>query len=127
MNDQTRSNQRDTTSAFPWGLLGYILLGLTMTLMIFPAIRLIRWIKVSCGGGSDSIHEDKETEEPASMKDAVKYHPEAEEKLEYDSYQSRPSLSQRLENDSTQSRPSLSMRQLMLEQEARANTNTPVV
>ena len=133
VNDQTRSlievktNQRDTTSAFPWGILGYILLGLGMTLMIFPAIRLIRWIKVSCGGGNDSIHEDKETEEPASMKDAVKYHPEAGEKLEYDSYQSRPSLSQRLENDSTQSRPSLSMRQLMLEQEARANTNTPVV
>ena len=118
VNDQTRSlievktNQRDTTSAFPWGILGYILLGLSMTLMIFPAIRLIRWIRVSCGGGNDSIHEDKEIEEPATMRDTVKYHPEPEERLEYDSSQSRPSLSQR---------------QLMLEQEARANTNTPVV
>ena len=118
VNDQTRSlfeiktNQRDTTSAFPWGILGYILLGLGMTLMMIPAIRLIRWIRVSCGGGNNSIHEDKEMEELATMRDAVKYHPEPEERLEYDSSQSRPSLSQR---------------QLMLEQEARANINMPVM
>ena len=118
VNDQTRSlfeiktNQRDTTSSFPWGILGYVLLGLGMTLMAIPAIRLKRWIRVSCGGGNDSIHEDKEIEEPATMRDAVKYHPESEEKLEYDSSQSRPSLSQR---------------QLMLEQEARTSTNMPVM
>ncbi len=118
VNDQTRSlfeiktNQRDTTSSFPWGILGYVLLGLGMTLMAIPAIRLIRWIRVSCGGGNDSIHEDKEIEEPATTRDAVKYHPEPEERLEYDSSQSRPSLSQR---------------QLMLEQEARVNTNMPVM
>ena len=57
VNDQTRSlfeiktNQRDTTSAFPWGILGYILLGLGMTLLAIPAIRLLRWIRVSCMGG----------------------------------------------------------------------------
>ena len=118
VNDQTRSlfeiktNQRDTTSAFPWGILGYILLGLGMILLAIPAIRLLRWIRVSCRGGNDSIHEDKEIEEPATMRDAVKYHPEPEERLEYDSSQSRPSLSQR---------------QLMLEQETRANTNMPVM
>ena len=118
VNDQTRSlfeiktNQRDTTSAFPWGILGYILLGLGMILLAIPAIRLLRWIRVSCKGGNDSIHEDKEIEEPATMRDAVKYRPEPEERLEYDSSQSRPSLSQR---------------QLMLEQEARTNIKMTVM
>merc|ERR1712082_286069 len=117
VNDQTRSlfeikmNQRDTTSSFPWGILGYVLLGLGMTLMVIPAIRLIRWIRVSCGSGNNSIHEDKEIKEPTTTRDSVKYHPEPEERLKYDSSQSRPSLSQR---------------QLMLEQEARVNIKMPV-
>merc|ERR1712082_491462 len=44
VNDQTRAlfeiktNQRDNTYSFPWGILGYILLGLGMTLMVIPAI-----------------------------------------------------------------------------------------
>ena len=118
VNDQTRSlfeiktNQRDTTSAFPWGILGYILLGLGMTLMIFPAIRLIRWIKVSCGSGNDSIHEEKDIEEPSTKMNQVKYHPDPEERLKYGSCQPIPSLSQKMK---------------MLEQEARSNIKDSVM
>ena len=119
VEDKTRAlfeikmNQRDSTSSsLPWGILGYILLGLGMTLMVIPAIRLIRWIKTSCGGGNDSIHEDKDIEEPTTMRDSVKYHPDPEERLEYGSSQPMPSLTQR---------------QLMLEQEARTNIKDPVM
>ena len=89
------TNQRDSTSSFPWGILGYILLGLGMTLMAIPAIRLIRWIKTSCRGGNDSIHEERDIEEPTTVRNSVKYHPDPEERLEYGSSQPMPSLSQR--------------------------------
>ena len=107
-----KTNQRDSISSFPWGILGYIMLGLGMILMAIPALRLIRWIRNSCGGGNDSIHEEKDIEEPSTARNPVKYHPDPEERLEYGSSQPMPSLSQR---------------QLMLEQEARTNIKDPVM
>ena len=80
--------------------------------MAIPAIRLIRWIRVSCGGRNDSIHEEEDKEEPTIETNSVIYHPGPEERLEYESSQPRPSLSQR---------------QLMIEQEARSNINMPVM
>ena len=99
-------------SSFPWGILGYILLGLGMILMAIPALRLIRWIRTSCGGGNDSIHKEKDIEEPYTKINQVKYLPDPEEGLEYGSGQPMPSLSQKLQ---------------MLEQEARTNIKDPVM
>ena len=109
---EIKTNQRDSISSFPWGILGYILLGLGMILMAIPALRLIRWIRTSCGGGNDSIHEEKDIEEPSTTMNPVKYRPDPEERLEYGSSQPIPSLSQR---------------QLMLEQEARTHIKDPVM
>ena len=108
---EIKTNARDSSSSsFPWGILGYVLLGLGMILMAIPAIRLIRWIKASCGGRSDSHkHEERNFEEPTNVRNSVKYYPDPEERLEYDS----------------QPIPSLSQRQLMLEQEARTNIKDP--
>ena len=78
---EIKTNQRDSTSSLPLGILGYILLGLGMTLMAIPAIRLIRWIKASCGGGNDSNHEERDFEEPTTARNSVKYHPDPEERL----------------------------------------------
>ena len=77
---EIKTNQRDSTSSFPWEILGYILLGLGMILMAIPAIKLLRWIKDSCGGGNDSIHEEKDIEEPSTARYPVKYHPDPEQK-----------------------------------------------
>ena len=79
--------------------------------MAIPAIRLIRWIKTSCGGRNDSIHEERDIEELTTVRNSVQYHPDPEERLEFDS----------------QPIPSLSQRQLMLEQEARTNIKNPVM
>ena len=49
---EIKTNQRDSISTFPWYILGYILLGLGMILMAIPALRLLRWIRASCGSGS---------------------------------------------------------------------------
>ena len=108
---EIKTNTRDSSSSsFPWGIIGYVLLGLGMILMAIPAIRLIRWIKASCGGGSDSHkHEERDFEEPTTARNSVKYYPDPEERLEYNS----------------QPIPSLSQRQLMLEQEARTNIKDP--
>ena len=109
---EIKTNQRDSTSSsFPWGILGYILLGLGMTLMAIPAIRLIRWIKASCGGGNDSHkREERDFEELTTARNSVKYYPDPEERLEYDS----------------QPIPSMSQRQMMLEQETRTNIKDPI-
>ena len=109
---EIKTNQRDSISSFPWGILGYILLGLGMILMAIPALRLIRWIRASCGSGNDSIHEEKDIEEPSTKMNQVKYRPDPEERLEYGSGQPMPSLSQKLQ---------------MLEQEARTNIKDPVL
>ena len=68
---EIKTNQRDSISSFPWGILGYIMLGLGMILMAIPALRLIRLIKNSCGGGNDSIHEEKDIREPTTAKNSV--------------------------------------------------------
>ena len=83
-----------------------------MILMAIPALRLIRWIRTSCRGGNDSIHEEKDIEEPSTTMNPVKYRPDPEERPEYGSSQPIPSLSQR---------------QLMLEQEARTHIKDPVM
>ena len=103
---EIKTSQRDSSSSsFPWGIC------LGMTLMAIPAIRLIRWIKASCGGGNDSNHEEKDFKEPTTARNSVKYHPDPEERLEY---------------GSSQPMPSLSKRQIMLEQETRTNIKDPI-
>ena len=81
VEDKTRSlleiktNQRDSISQFPWYILGYILLGLGALLLAYPALRLIRWIRASCG--SDS-HQEGDN----SRKTSAKHHPDHDEELE---------------------------------------------
>ena len=81
MEDKTRSlleiktNQRDSISQFPWYILGYILLGLGALLLAYPALRLIRWIRASCG--SDSHQEGDNGE-----KTSAKHHHDHDEELE---------------------------------------------
>ena len=106
---EIKTNQHNSTSS-SWGIIGYVLIGLGMILVTIPTIRLIRWIKASCGGRNDS-HKRKERdfEEPTTARNSVKYYPNSEERLEYDS----------------QPMPSMSKRQMMLEQETRTNTRDP--
>ena len=105
-----KTNQHDSTSS-SWGIIGYVLIGLGMILVAIPTIRLIRWIKASCGGGNDShTHEEEEFKEQTTARNSVKYYPDPEERLEYDS----------------QPIPSMSQRQMMLEQEMRTNIKDPI-
>ncbi len=82
MEDKTRSlleiktNQRDSISQFPWYILGYILLGLGALLLAYPALRLIRWIRASCG--SDGHQEGDNIE-----KTSAKHHHDHDEELEF--------------------------------------------
>ena len=81
VEDKTRSlleiktNQRDSISQFPWYILGYILLGLGALLLAYPALRLLRWIKASCGSDSHQEGENSRTT-------AAKHHPDHDEELE---------------------------------------------
>ena len=107
---EIKTNQHDSTS-FPWWIIGYVLLGLGLILVAIPATRLIRWIKASCGGGNDSNKlEERDFEEPTTTRNSVKYYPDPEKRLEYDS----------------QPIPSLSQRKMMLEQETRTNMKDPI-
>ena len=82
---EIKTNQHDSTSSY-WGIIGYVLLGLGMILVAIPTIRLIRWIKASCGGGNDGhTHEERDFEELTTARNSVKYYPDSEERLEYDS------------------------------------------
>ena len=102
---EIKTNQHYSISSH-WGIIGYVLLGLGMILVAIPTIRLIRWIKASCGGGNDNYtHEEKDLEEPTTVRNSVKYYPDSEERLEYDS----------------QTMPSMSQGQMMLDQETRTN------
>ena len=109
-----KTNQHDSTSS-SWGVIGYVLIGLGMVLVAIPTIRLIKWIRASCGGGNEGHtpeeEEYKETKEPVTIRNSVKYCPNSEDRV-------------RLEYDS-QPMPSMSKRQEMLEQEMRANTRDP--
>ena len=109
---EIKTNQRDSISTFPWYILGYILLGLGMILMAIPALRLLRWIRASCGSGNDSLQEKENTEEPSATMNKVKYHPDPEDKLEFGHSQPKTSLSQKMK---------------MLEQEAKLSMENPVV
>ena len=109
---EIKTNQRDSISTFPWYILGYILLGLGMILMVIPALRLIRWIRASCGSGNDSLQEKENTEEPSATMNKVKYHPDHEDKLEFGHSQPKTSLSQKMK---------------MLEQEAKLSMDNSVM
>ena len=101
---EIKTNQRDSISTFPWYILGYILLGLGMILMAIPALRLLRWIRASCG--SNSLQEEENTKEPS-----VKYHPDHGDKLDF-GHNPKTSLSQKMK---------------MLEQEAKTSMENPVM
>ena len=73
---EIKTNQRDSISQFPWYILGYILLGLGGILMAIPALRLLRWIRASCGSSSLQEEDDSKTT-------AVKYHPDRDEELDF--------------------------------------------
>ena len=104
-----KTNQHDSTSS-SWGVIGYVLIGLGMVLVAIPTIRLIKWIRASCGGGNEGhTHKEEEYKEPTTMRNSVKYYPNSEDRLKYDS----------------QPMPSMSKRQEMLEQETRTNTRDP--
>ena len=108
---EIKTNQRDSISTFPWYILGYILLGLGMILMAIPALRLLRWIRASCGSGNDSLQEKENTEEPSATMNKVKYHPDHEDKLEF----------------GHTLKASLSQKKKMLEQEAKTSMENTVM
>ena len=73
---EIKTNQRDSISQFPWYIIGYILLGLGGILLAIPALRLLRWIRRSCGSSSLLEEDDSKTA-------AVKYHPDRDEELDF--------------------------------------------
>ena len=73
---EIKTNQRDSISSFPWYIVGYILLGLGGILLAIPALRLLRWVRRSCGSSSILEEEDSKTA-------AVKYHPDRDEVLDF--------------------------------------------
>ena len=111
---EIKTNQHNSDSS-SWGVIGYVLIGLGMVLLAIPAIRLIQWIRKSCGGGNGSHttkeEESEETREPVVINNSVKYSPTSEDRV-------------RLKCDS-QPMPSMSKRQEQLEQDMRVNTRDP--
>ena len=79
-----KTNQHDSTSS-SWGVIGYVLIGLGMILVAIPTIRLIKWIRASCGGGCEGHIPDeeeyKETKEPVVIRNSVKYCPNSEDRV----------------------------------------------
>ena len=106
-----KTNQHDSDSS-SWGVIGYVLIGLGMVLLAIPTIRLIQWIKKSCGGGNGShTTEEEESEdnrEPVVIHNLVKYCPSSEDTVRLD-YDSKPTTS-------------MARMQEQLEQEMRINT-----
>ena len=100
---EIKTNQRDSISQFPWYILGYILLGLGGILMAIPALRLLRWIRASCGSSSPKEEENSKTT-------AVKHHPDHDEELDF-GQSPKASLSQKMK---------------MLEQEAKTSMENTV-
>ena len=71
-----KTNQHDSISQFPWYIIGYVLLGLGGIFMAYPALRLLRWFRRSCGSSSLLEEDDSKTA-------AVKYHPDRDEELDF--------------------------------------------
>ena len=64
-----KTNQHDSINQSNWWyIIGYILLGLGGLFMAYPALRLLRWVRRSCGSSSLIEEDDSRTA-------AVKYHP----------------------------------------------------
>ena len=101
---EIKTNQRDSISQFPWYILGYILLGLGGILLAIPALRLLRWIRASCGSSS---HKDEDN----SKTTAVNHHPDHDEELDF-GQSPKASLSQKMK---------------MLEQEAKTSMENTVI
>ena len=65
-----KTNQHDSINQSNWWyIIGYILLGLGGLFMAYPALRLLRWVRRSCGSSSLIEEDDSKTA-------AVKYHPD---------------------------------------------------
>ena len=96
---EIKTNQRDSISQFPWYILGYILLGLGGILMAIPALRLLRWIRASCG--SSSLQEEDNSKTPA-----VKYHPDHDEELDF-GQSPKASLSQEMKMSEQEAKTSM--------------------
>ena len=47
-----KTNQHDSINHFPWYIIGYVLLGLGGIFMAYPALRLLRWFRRSCGSST---------------------------------------------------------------------------
>ena len=90
-----KTNQHDSGFS-SWGATGYITIGLGIFLLAIPTIRLIQWIKKSCGGGNGSHttneEDSQDNREPVVIHNSVKYCPSSEDTVRTD-YDSKPTPS----------------------------------
>ena len=105
---EIKTNQRDSISQFPWYILGYVLLGLGGILLAIPALRLLRWIRRSCG--SSSLLEEDDSRDDSKTA-AVKHHPDHDEENDFGQFP----------------KASLSDKMKMLEREAKTSMENTVM